>query len=228
MNPSDSEARGGETNQWNIYPIGDSSYSLLSDKKFKIYDSYSMKGSSQWRINMMVRWVETSFRLIFKSQYSTHAKLILFIDVAFIAKSQWLLKIKRLFRLVRACPKRNFLSTKTSFHSLTGDKRRLYCRNHSETTFQAFSVQGRWRHHHHCWAWPGEQFWQTFGNWRWSDHLFGFLWGAPTSFGDFEQHDFWQVQVMRTFGWAPTEGELQELVGEIDQVGARKKILRYF
>ena len=23
---------------------------------------------------------------------------------------------------------------------------------------------------------------------------------------------------MRTFGWAPTEGELQELVGEIDQV----------
>ena len=48
------------------------------------------------------------------------------------------------------------------------------------------------------------------------------------SFGDFEQHDFWQVQVMRTFGWAPTEGELQELVGEIDQVGARKKILRFF
>lgn len=26
-------------------------------------------------------------------------------------------------------------------------------------------------------------------------------------------------QVMRTFGWAPTEGELQELVGEIDQDG---------
>ena len=29
---------------------------------------------------------------------------------------------------------------------------------------------------------------------------------------------------MRTFGWAPSEGELQELVGEIDQVekGAKK------
>ena len=25
-------------------------------------------------------------------------------------------------------------------------------------------------------------------------------------------------QVMRTFGWSPSEGELQELVGEIDQV----------
>ena len=32
---------------------------------------------------------------------------------------------------------------------------------------------------------------------------------------------------MRTFGWAPSEGELQELVGEIDQVerGAKKIIL---
>ena len=47
-------------------------------------------------------------------------------------------------------------------------------------------------------------------------------------FGDFEQHDFWQVHVMRTFGWAPTEGELQELVGEIDQVATRKKMLRFF
>ena len=25
-------------------------------------------------------------------------------------------------------------------------------------------------------------------------------------------------QVMRTFGWSPSEGELQELIGEIDQV----------
>ena len=28
-------------------------------------------------------------------------------------------------------------------------------------------------------------------------------------------------QVMRTFGWTPTEGELQELIGEIDQVSLR-------
>ena len=28
---------------------------------------------------------------------------------------------------------------------------------------------------------------------------------------------------MRTFGWAPSEGELQELVGEIDQVEKRAK-----
>ena len=26
-------------------------------------------------------------------------------------------------------------------------------------------------------------------------------------------------QVMRTFGWTPTEGELQELIGVIDQDG---------
>ena len=26
-------------------------------------------------------------------------------------------------------------------------------------------------------------------------------------------------QVMRTFGWAPSEGELQELIGEVDQDG---------
>ena len=28
---------------------------------------------------------------------------------------------------------------------------------------------------------------------------------------------------MRTFGWAPSEGELQELVGEIDQVEKQAK-----
>ena len=26
-------------------------------------------------------------------------------------------------------------------------------------------------------------------------------------------------QVMRTFGWSPSEGELQELIGEVDQDG---------
>ena len=31
---------------------------------------------------------------------------------------------------------------------------------------------------------------------------------------------------MRTFGWAPTEGELQELVGEIDQVPGSSQILK--
>lgn len=40
--------------------------------------------------------------------------------------------------------------------------------------------------------------------------------------GDFEKLDFWKLKVMRTFGWAPTEGELQELVGEIDQVQRRR------